>query len=167
MKRGDTIMARCPSWWLNQPIWKIWVKLDHFPKVRGENETYLKPHETTNRIRYIRKFSATKPWALDEVMKTFDWTEDACPTRSAQVGDTVTRVYHLAPRIFPGFSVIPVMATRNPVNSPVEVGSLSHHLQGFIWWWRISSIIHRIMVHQQIQSYLVDICKTSLSPKWN
>ena len=24
------------SWWLNQPIWKIWVKLDHFPKDRGE-----------------------------------------------------------------------------------------------------------------------------------
>ena len=31
---------------------------------------------------------------------------------------------------------------RNPVNSPVEVGSLSHHLQGFIHprWCRISSI---------------------------
>ena len=26
------------SWWLNQPIWKIWVKLDHFPKVRGEKK---------------------------------------------------------------------------------------------------------------------------------
>ena len=25
-----------------------------------------------------------------------------------------------------------MMATRNPVNSPVEVGSLSHYLQGFI-----------------------------------
>ena len=20
------------TWWLNQPIWKIWVKLDHFPR---------------------------------------------------------------------------------------------------------------------------------------
>ena len=29
------------SWWLNQPIWKIWVKLDHFPKDRGENNKYL------------------------------------------------------------------------------------------------------------------------------
>ena len=27
-----------PSWWLNQPIWKIWVKLDHLPKCRGEKE---------------------------------------------------------------------------------------------------------------------------------
>ena len=23
------------SWWLNQPVWKIWVKLDHFPKDPG------------------------------------------------------------------------------------------------------------------------------------
>ena len=31
------------SWWLNQPIWKILVKLDHFPRVRGENKKCLKP----------------------------------------------------------------------------------------------------------------------------
>ena len=31
------------SWWLNQPIWKIFVKLDHFPKVRGESKKHLKP----------------------------------------------------------------------------------------------------------------------------
>ena len=30
------------SWWF-QPTWKIWVKLDHFRRVRGENENYLKP----------------------------------------------------------------------------------------------------------------------------
>ena len=24
-------------WWLNQSLWKIWVKLDHFPNFRGEN----------------------------------------------------------------------------------------------------------------------------------
>ena len=28
-----------------------------------------------------------------------------------------------------------LMATRNPVNSPVEVGSLSHYLQGFHTCW--------------------------------
>ena len=32
------------SWWLNQPIWKICVKLDTFPKVRGENKKYLSCH---------------------------------------------------------------------------------------------------------------------------
>ena len=32
------------SWWLNQPIWKILVKLEHFPKVRDENK---KIFETT------------------------------------------------------------------------------------------------------------------------
>ena len=31
------------GWWLNQPIWKIFVKLDHFPKDRGEHKEYLKP----------------------------------------------------------------------------------------------------------------------------
>ncbi len=31
-----------PSWWF-QPIWKILVKLDHFPRDRGENKKYLKP----------------------------------------------------------------------------------------------------------------------------
>ena len=31
------------GWWLNQPIRKILVTLDHFPKDRGEHEKYLKP----------------------------------------------------------------------------------------------------------------------------
>ena len=30
------------GWWF-QPIWKILVKMGIFPKVRGENKTYLKP----------------------------------------------------------------------------------------------------------------------------
>ena len=30
------------SWWF-QPLWKILVKLDHFPKVRDEHKKYLKP----------------------------------------------------------------------------------------------------------------------------
>ena len=30
------------SWWF-QPIWKIFVKLDHFPKDPGENKKCLKP----------------------------------------------------------------------------------------------------------------------------
>ena len=31
------------SWWLNQPLWKISVKLEIFPNFRGENKKYLKP----------------------------------------------------------------------------------------------------------------------------
>ena len=31
-----------PSWWF-QPIWKIWVKLDHFRKDRDESKESLKP----------------------------------------------------------------------------------------------------------------------------
>ena len=44
---GDFLGGRDPllvdGWWMNQPIWKMWVKLDHFPKDRGENKIYLKP----------------------------------------------------------------------------------------------------------------------------
>ena len=35
-------MLTSPRWWF-QPIWKISVKLDHFPRVRGENKQCLKP----------------------------------------------------------------------------------------------------------------------------
>ena len=34
------------AWWLNQSIWKIWVKIQNvfiFPNVRGENKKMLKP----------------------------------------------------------------------------------------------------------------------------
>ena len=31
------------GWWLNQPIWKIWVKLDPSSPSRAENKTFLKP----------------------------------------------------------------------------------------------------------------------------
>ena len=30
------------GWWF-QPLWKTWVKMGIFPRVRGENKTYLKP----------------------------------------------------------------------------------------------------------------------------
>ena len=37
-------IKRLPSWWLNHPFEKYAQgKLDQFPKVRGENKTYLKP----------------------------------------------------------------------------------------------------------------------------
>ena len=32
-----------PSWWLNQLIWKIWVKLDDFPKQSWKFQKHLKP----------------------------------------------------------------------------------------------------------------------------
>ena len=44
----DTQITHIPGhtfsgWWLNQPIWKILVKLDHFPNFRVENKQSLKP----------------------------------------------------------------------------------------------------------------------------
>ena len=49
------------------------------------------------------------------------------------VGDIT--VFHLARLV--GVLEILLMATRNPVNSPVEVGSVSHYIHGFLdprWW---------------------------------
>ena len=31
------------NWWLNQPSWKILVKMEIFPNFRGKNKKYLKP----------------------------------------------------------------------------------------------------------------------------
>ena len=47
------------SWWLNQPIWKILVKLDHFPS-RGKNKIF----ETTTqnlRAKLIQWTNQTAP----------------------------------------------------------------------------------------------------------
>ena len=33
-----------PGWWLNQPIWKILVKMGIFPNFRGEHKKYLSCH---------------------------------------------------------------------------------------------------------------------------
>ena len=38
-----TTTITVPGWWF-QPIWKILVKLDHFPRVRGEKKKYLSCH---------------------------------------------------------------------------------------------------------------------------
>ena len=44
----DPSSQTTPGWWLNQPLWKIWVNMGIFPKVRGENsKKYLKPPQTT------------------------------------------------------------------------------------------------------------------------
>ena len=34
---------RLSSWWLNQPLWKIWFKMGIFPNFLGENKKCLKP----------------------------------------------------------------------------------------------------------------------------
>ena len=41
------------SWWLNQPIWQILLKLDHVPNFRGENKKYLKPPTSHIFIAYL------------------------------------------------------------------------------------------------------------------
>ena len=38
------------GWWLNQPIWKILVKLDHFPNFRDENQKCLSCHHPAHGV---------------------------------------------------------------------------------------------------------------------
>ena len=53
------VIGESTSWWLNQPIWNILVKLDHFPRVRDENAKYLKPPPRSNILWWI-------PGAVDD-----------------------------------------------------------------------------------------------------
>ena len=39
----QTFWESIAGWWLNQPIWKIWVKMGIFPNFRDEHKKYLKP----------------------------------------------------------------------------------------------------------------------------
>ena len=39
-----------PSWWLNQPFWKIFVKMDIFPIFRGEKKSLKPPPRNINSI---------------------------------------------------------------------------------------------------------------------
>ena len=44
------IMGKLPSgWWLNQPLWKIWVKMGIFPKYGWKKQIF----ETTNQPYFI------------------------------------------------------------------------------------------------------------------
>ncbi len=40
--KTNAFLKSTAGWWLNQHLWKILVKLDHFLKVWGENKKYLK-----------------------------------------------------------------------------------------------------------------------------
>ena len=46
-----------PVWWLNQPIWKILVKLDHFPNFRGENKKKWIHHLETLHLHLPTSFA--------------------------------------------------------------------------------------------------------------
>ena len=51
------------SRWSFQPIWKILVKLGHFPRDPVENKTYLKP-PTRDELKLLN-FLGQKKWCLD------------------------------------------------------------------------------------------------------
>ena len=60
------MLAKLPSSWWLQPIWKILVKIGIFPWVRGENKKYLKPpprkfsRRKTLQHGFLNRFTFTK-----------------------------------------------------------------------------------------------------------
>ena len=61
------------SWWLNQPIWKIFVKLDHFPKFRGENKKCLSCHHLDSALdTHCTPKKANLRYSCEELWKTFN-----------------------------------------------------------------------------------------------
>ena len=71
------------TWWF-QPIWKTWVKLDHFPQYRDEHKQiqYLKPpprkHEYKHFWRSYPKSAWVARWKLlprDSQLSTTDFPE--------------------------------------------------------------------------------------------
>ena len=57
------------SWWLNQPIWKILVKVEHFPKFRDEHKKYLKPPPRWPSLNHPRWREATRQQACLIIQK--------------------------------------------------------------------------------------------------
>ena len=60
------------SWWLNQPIWKIWVKQGIFPKFRGEHKQSLKPPPCCGPVPktyllILALAQSTTAWGLSEL----------------------------------------------------------------------------------------------------
>jgi len=49
-KHKEPTCQKLSSWWF-QPIWTIWVKLDHFPKVWSEHRKYSKPPSSCWRFK--------------------------------------------------------------------------------------------------------------------
>ena len=60
------------SSWLNQPIWKILVKLDHEnPRVRGENNKYLKPPPRNSKVLVSDIFFILTPDPWNNIFSNF------------------------------------------------------------------------------------------------
>ena len=81
LKNSSQIGSSSPSWWF-QSIWKILVKLDHFPG-QGGNKKYLKPPPSLHTIG-IRSHSIFDGWyariLLEELLKMEFW--DIFPLRN-------------------------------------------------------------------------------------
>ena len=60
------------SWWLNQPIWKIWVKIGSFPpRIRDEHKKKMSCHHPVGVLTWISDMfihSIMKNWILPQTL---------------------------------------------------------------------------------------------------
>ena len=77
------------SWWF-QPLWKIFVRLDHFPNFRGENKTYLKPPPIVYIFPLQSKSAGYQLYQLDAKSRVWHW-HDATKTNLAGYSPQVKR----------------------------------------------------------------------------
>ena len=62
-KMGDNEPNPKKSWWLNQPIWKIRVKLDHLPQVKVKMKNLWNHHPANHKwsLRFPSHFWVNSP----------------------------------------------------------------------------------------------------------
>ena len=132
------------SWWF-QPIWKILVKLDHSPRVRGENKKYLKFHHLDDFFRWSILALEAQPVFVDNLIYGVHlvYLPNIRPTSQGRYLDVfgiptnMSKVKHL-PGCFPGS-----LYETNPNNAVFvrEIPENDHRFvlldspqMGFIWW---------------------------------
>ena len=74
--------TRITSWWF-QPNWKILVKLDHFPRVRGGNKKYLSCHHLDH---HTKNCSPVTQHCIGDFLSLTDLIEQGLPRGLDPVG---------------------------------------------------------------------------------
>ena len=74
--------TRITSWWF-QPNWKILVKLDHFPRVRGGNKKYLSCHHLDH---HTKNCSPATQHCIGDFLSLTDLIEQGLPRGLDPVG---------------------------------------------------------------------------------
>ena len=75
-KRNLKQTTKLSSWWLNEPSWKIWVKMGIFPNFRGENKKSLKPPSSFPLLSELFLESGKKDYCKDHDLAERRWSDE-------------------------------------------------------------------------------------------